>query len=224
MKHSTPIWSALILMMASVIGFATTSTLVRDPGRLIGKPRAEQHISRVLCLWEASKGTGVDGKPARGFVGQILFFGGGNDAAVQVDGDVRIIEYDAYSADQDDPTPLHTFTFKADAWDVHRTEGSLGHSYSVFIPYMQKHKDTVNCGLRVEFVGPDGRVTASDMTEVLLPGRGSLASTGPLQRAVIQNSSRRVGANSNQHLRPEALSEKKDPSKLETTTIALPAR
>ena len=223
MKHSTLIWSALILMMATVIGCASTSTLVRDPGRLIGKPRAEQNVSRVLCLWEASRGTGVDGKPARGFAGQILFFGGGHDAAVQVDGDVRIIEYDAYSSDDDDPVPLHTFTFKADAWDVHRTEGSLGHSYSVFIPYMQKHKDTVNCGLKVEFVGSNGRVTASDTTEVLLPGRGAQASTSPLQRSVIRNSSRRIGPNKNHEAQSNVVSEK-DASKLETTTIALPVR
>lgn len=223
MKQSTVVTSLAVALLVSSFGCASTSTLLRDPGRLIGKSRPEKNVARVLCLWEPSQGTGVDGKPARGFAGQILFFGGRDDAAVRIDGDVRILEYSNFSSDDDEPVPLHTFTFKSDAWDVHRTEGSLGHSYSVFIPYMEKHKNTVNCGLKVEFIGKDGRVVASDTTEVLLPGKGSMASTSPMQRSVTRNISRKAGASPSSHAVQSHINDDK-PATLETTTIALPRR
>ena len=207
---------ALSLLMMSMVGCASTS-LLREPGKLVGLNKGQQNVARILCLWEPSHGNNVEGKPARGFAGQILFFGGKDDAAVRVDGQVRVVEYDNYSVDDDEPKPLHAFTFEPDAWDVHRTEGSLGQSYSVFIPYMQKHKDTVNCGLKVEFTNKDGRVVSSDITEVMLPGHTSIASTSSFRRSVTRTASRRAGE-------AEAAKESSKKDQLETTTIALPRK
>ena len=48
------------------------------------------------------------------------------------------------------------------SWEVHRTEGTLGHSYSVFIPYMNTaNKDQVNCGLKVEIAMEKAIVSAN---------------------------------------------------------------
>ena len=210
-----------ILAMLILIGSGCSSTsLFRDPGQLIGRPKFQSQVARILCLWEPAQGTGVDGKAARGFAGQILFFGPGSDAAVRVSGEVRISEYDNFDADGDEMEPLHVFTFSADAWDVHRTEGTLGHSYSVFVPYMQKHKDAAQCALRVEFVNSDGRVVASDTTEVMLPGKKSMRTAAPMQRSISRETQRRTSpaiVRNPANPEPPVVSDQ-----LETTTIRLP--
>lgn len=209
---------AVITILLSVTGCMSSSatTVLKDPGRLIGRPRAEKNVVKVLCLWEPSQGTGVDGKPCRGFAGQILFFGPTDKSAVRVQGDVRITEYEPYDPDAEEfPEPLHTFNFSADAWDVHSTEGSLGVSYSVFIPYMKKHRDAAHCGVKVEFLSPDGQPVASDITAIVLPAKMS-SSTSALKRDVVKHAQAPIKSKTISSSEQSEES-KKDP--LDTTTI-----
>lgn len=156
--------------------FRDPSRLVHDPGQLIGRPRFEKSVVRIVTLWEASTGKDPSDIPSRGFAGQILFFGPRSESGVRVCGKVVIYEYDNYDSESGEiPDPLHSFTFEPDAWDIHRTEGTLGHSYSCFIPYMNQHRDQAKCGLKVEFIGEDGRKVSSEIVEILLPSRSSAA-------------------------------------------------
>jgi hypothetical protein len=167
-------------------GCAAPMSVVRDPGRLIGRPKPVDNVGRIVTLWESSSGSDMEGMPTRGFAGQIMFFNH-EDSPVKVDGRVVIYEYDQYDEADEDPQPIHSFSFEPDAWNVHCSEGTLGHTYSVFIPYMKKHKDNVTCGLRVEFYCADGRMVSSDITSVMLVGKRS-ASTAALGRTpVISN-------------------------------------
>ena len=167
--------------------FRDPAVLVRDPGVLIGRPRVEKHIVRIVSLWEPSNGKGVDEKPSRGFAGQILYFGPKSETGARVRGQVNIYQYDDFDPEsEEDLTPLHTFSFDPDAWDLHHTEGTLGHSYSCFIPYMRKHKDQVNVGLKVEFVSEDGQRVSSDITEVLLPSRSASTRAAGITRGFVR--------------------------------------
>lgn len=216
----------VLLSLTSLSIGCTSSAFLKDPGRLIGRPHIEKNVTRVLCLWEPSQGTGLDDKPARGFSGQILFFGPRDESAARVRGEVRILEFDQFDGEVDEPQALHTFVFDADAWDGHRKEGSLGHSYSVFIPYLPKHKDAVNCALRVEFTSADGRVVRSDMIEVMLPGKAAQASTTAFRRNVTRDYTYRPGGSSSVRRASfeESGSEAAPYDKLESTTIKLPRR
>lgn len=197
-----------------------TSRLVRDPGRIVGRPRIEKNVIRVVALWEPSSGKGIDDKPARGFAGQILFFGSSTDTGCRVRGTVNIYEYDKYDPESlEDMTPLHTFSFHPDTWESHRTEGTLGHSYSCFIPYMNKHKEQVNCGLKVELVTEDGQKISSDVTEILLPSRYSTARAAARTRGFVRET--QIGGK----VTPAANeSHSDDPEKLESLSIRLPNR
>lgn len=204
--------------------FRDPSKLTRDPGAVIGKPRIEKKVAKVVALWEASLGNGPDGKPARGFAGQILFFGPKSETGVRVRGKVVVYQYDDYDPELDeDIEPIHSFTFEPDAWDVHRTEGTLGHSYSCFIPYMKKHKDQVNCGLKVEFVGDNGHKVASEITEILLPSRSSAKHAAALTRGFVREE--QLGLK-----RKEIAAQAGDPSaeesskSLDSLTIPFPSR
>jgi hypothetical protein len=225
-----PVWIRTLGICLPLIAASTgcSTTLLNDPGRLIGFPRTEKHVTRILCLWEPGEGIGTDGKPARGFSGQILFFGPHGDAGARVRGTVQILQFDEFDPNADEPEPLHTFRFEPDAWDVHRTEGSLGHSYSVFVPYMQPHKQATNCGLKVEFVAKDGRITQSETTQIMLPARNSLSSNGAVQRNIVRRTSgpaAEIYADRTEAKpsAPQTESRTEPPSdSLETTTIRLP--
>ena len=195
MRHKSFKW----LMMACVslatgIGCSSSSSLfrdpvrlVREPGTLFGRPRVEKHVVRIVALWEASHGKGVDEKPSRGFAGQILFFGPKSETGARVRGHVNIYQYDEFdNASEEELTPLHTFSFHPDTWDLHHTEGTLGHSYSCFIPYMRKHKEQVNCGLKVEFVSEDGQSVSSEITEIRLPSRSATATAANITRGFVR--------------------------------------
>jgi len=162
----------LLAVMLSAVGcsptgsfFKSSASLFRDPGRLIGRPSYERDVVKVVALWEAAHGKGMDGKNCRGFAGQILFFGPKVETGVRVHGTVRITLYDG---------------------DVHRGEGTLGHSYSVFVPYVNKHRNQVNCALRVDLMQDDGQVVSSRETEILLPGRDTKNAAAARTRGFIQ--------------------------------------
>lgn len=219
--HKNKILSkAVIVLLLAITGCMSSSatTVLKDPGRLIGRPRAEKNVVKILCLWEPSQGTGVDGKPCRGFAGQILFFGPTDKSAVRVHGDVRITEYEPYDPDDEEfPEPLHTFNFSADAWDVHSTEGSLGTSYSVFIPYMKKHRNAAHCGVKVEFLTEEGHAIASDITAIVLPAKMS-SSTSALKRDVVKHLQATPASRTSKQ--PESTSDESE-NPLDTTTIRM---
>lgn len=213
---------AIVGCSGSTAFFKDPTAVVRDPGRMIGRPRGEKNIVKIVSLWESSSGTGVDDKPCRGFAGQILFFGPHNDTAVRVRGTVKIYEYDEYDSEwSEDLVPLHTFAFDNTAWAAHLREGTIGESYSCFIPYMRKHKDQVNCGLRVEFIPDGGRPVKSEITEVLLTSKTSAALAAEKTRGFVRESQLNFAKASKgtPEFAPEA-----EEDKLETLSIPLPKK
>ncbi|MFN9719178.1 MAG: hypothetical protein ACK58L_10815 [Planctomycetota bacterium] len=204
--------------------FTHPAQLVKDPGRLIGRPKMEQHVVRIVSLWEAANGKDPDGKPARGFAGQILFFGPDSQTGVRVKGKIVVYEYDEYDPESlDEPDPIHSFTFEPDAWDLHRTEGTLGHSYSCFIPYMKRHRNQVNCGLKVDFINEQGQRVSSDIVEVLLPSRSASSAAAAMTRGFVRE--KQLGMKpaveqaSHEKTQPQS-----DDNKLESVSIPLPRR
>jgi hypothetical protein len=212
--------TVLCLTMAFCIGCQGPATIIRDPGRLIGRPKPATGVGRIVSLWEAAEGSDPEGMPTRGFAGQIMFFTV-EDTPVKVDGKVVIYQYDQYDDTQLNPQPIHSFTFEPDAWNVHCTNGTLGQTYSVFVPYMAPNTGTVNCGLRVEFHCADGRKVSSDITSVLLLGKSSStsATTSAFSRTDIL--SRQIGRKQQNAARTVS-STRRD--KLDSVTIPLPRR
>jgi hypothetical protein len=215
---------SLLLLCGIWIAGCSSSTLMRASSSMVNAPssvleamRGPRAVSKMLCLWEAAEGQGLDEKPSRGFAGQILFFAHGEASPIKVKGKVRIFEYLDFSPDQQDPTPAHIFVFDAGAWDVHHTESTLGHSYNVFLPYVRKDKGHAVCALRVEIETEDGRKVSSPYTEVTLASRSSSAATSGMQRNIVKPASK-VSEE------PQPTAAEKPPAKLDSTTIRMPAR
>ncbi|MFM8476840.1 MAG: hypothetical protein ACKOEO_13765 [Planctomycetaceae bacterium] len=195
------------------------SQLIRDPGRIVGRPRIEKSVGRVVTLWEPSHGKDANGRNARGFAGQILFFGPGGQTGCRIHGKVVVSVFDQYDPEsEEDPILLHRYEFDADAWEAHRGEGTLGHSYSVFIPYARSHRDQVNCALKVELIQEDGRTISSQETEVLLPGRNTVQAAASRTRGFVRESRIEPG----KRVTPASATQPEDT--LDTMSIPLPRK
>ena len=218
---------ALLAGTACIMAGCSTTSLMKSPAvqtsvaALTGN-RQTDRVSRILCLWEPAQGQGLDEKPSRGFAGQLLFFEQGKPSPSPVKGIVKIHEYDNYDPDNFDQKPVHTFTFDSGAWNAHMTEGTLGHSYNVFIPYVNRHNQPAQCALQIEFIPENGRPVLSPFAEVTLPGRKSKTQTAgqtAIQRNVVRNRTERPDVVNAGYAESSQQQEKK----LESMTIDLPS-
>lgn len=222
--------SRIISLLAVVLAVCSTgcqsgsllrnpSQLIRDPGRIVGRPRIEKNVGRVVTLWEPAHGKDANDRNARGFAGQILFFGPGGQTGCRIHGKVVVSVFDQYDPEsEEDPILLHRYEFDADAWEAHRGEGTLGHSYSVFIPYTRSHKNQVNCALKVELIQEDGRSVSSQETEVLLPGRNTVQAAASRTRGFVRESRIEPG----KRVTPASATQPEDT--LDTISIPLPRK
>lgn len=198
-----------------------SAAVLAHPVRAISVARREKPISKILCLWEPSAGQGLDEKPGRGFAGQILFFTNGDPSPVPVKGTVRIYEYSDFREDDPEPEPIHLFTFENKAWNVHRTEGTLGHAYNVFIPYVEKNTGHVVCALRVEFESENGTKTVSPYTEVTLASRNSPRAAAAFHRRIVSPTPLELNE-AGTEIRQDGHTTSPSVRKLQSTTIKLP--
>lgn len=213
------------LLLLTSVGCADTS-FIKSPGQFLPGARNKaqtRQAARILCLWEAAEGQGLDGQPSRGFAGQILFFGPGDAAPFPVHGAIRIFEYDNFDPDEDSPKPIHAFVFDDGGWNAHRSESTVGESYNVFLPYVKHHKGPATCALKVEFTAENGRTISSPITEVSLQPRQKSAHT----QSAISRDIARQNVESPASVSDQATLEVNTPrinnKQLESMTIQLPA-
>lgn len=186
---------------------------------------SDKRISKVLGLWEPSEGQGLDGTTSRGFAGQVMFFSFGKPSPVKVTGTVKVYLYEDYDPEQKDRQPKHVFTFVEDGWDAHRSEGTLGQSYNVFLPAGETSASRTY-GLRVEHTDRNGRVTRSPFTKVSLAEKTSSASASAIRRDIVRRAETRtrIDDRRSQKLNPDGTDRKPARQSLDTMTISLPQR
>lgn len=134
------------------------------------KATAENPAVEVVSVWQPAEGTGVNGLPSRGFAGQVMFFTRTSPEPVQVNGDVRIYLFDDTGTVEERKKPIHQFDFTPEAWNTHITDGTLGASYNVFIPYTKDNPYQTRCNLRVRIQQPNKPPVFSEAIAVTLPG------------------------------------------------------
>ena len=142
---------------------------------------ARNPVTQVICIWQPSEGRDPNGMPCRGFAGQILFLAGRNSLPVMVDGDVRIYLFDDQGTDEEQTKPIHQYDFDSGSWAPHLTKGTLGPTYSVFVPYTRRGTYEAKCALRVRLKPADEPAVFSDMAMVPLDGRPKKANDSESQ-------------------------------------------
>ena len=145
------------------------------------KASARNPVVQILCLWQPSEGRDPEGMPCRGFAGQILFLANRGSLPVQVNGDLRIYLFDDQGTSEEQAAPIRQYDFDSKSWAIHLTKGTLGPTYSVFVPYTRRGSFEAKCALRVRFSPAEGPAIFSDMAAISLDGRKK-AVTEPTDR------------------------------------------
>ncbi len=135
------------------------------------KATARNPVTQIICIWQPSEGRDPNGMPCRGFAGQILFLAGRNSLPVQMEGDVRIYLFDDQGTAEEQSKPIHQYDFDSGAWSRHLTKGTLGPTYSVFVPYTRRGVSEARCALRVRLQAGNQQAVFSDMSNIALDGR-----------------------------------------------------
>ncbi|WP_166826091.1 hypothetical protein [Thalassoroseus pseudoceratinae] len=131
---------------------------------------AENPAVEVVSVWQPAEGTGINGLPSRGFAGQVMFFTRTMAEPVKVHGNIRIYLFDDTGTIEERKKPIHQFDFTPEAWNTHITDGTLGASYNVFVPYTKDNPYQTRCTLRVRIQQEGKPPVFSESVAVTLPG------------------------------------------------------
>ena len=124
----------------------------------------------------------LPGKPAtRGFGGRFYFYNE-KTQAIPVDGDLVVYGFDDTNKQQsngDLSQPDKKFRFTAEQLTTHFTEGELGASYSVWIPWDEAYGAPKKIMLIPTFQTKDGRTVRGAAANLSLPGISKSPPEGP---------------------------------------------
>ncbi len=129
----------------------------------------ENPVVRCVCLWQPADGS-WEGRPTRGFGGQVFFLDRDTAKPVAVKGDVRIHVFDDNGPRENHGKAVHTFDFNKGAWNNFLVKTQFGPAYNIFIPYTRKGHQKTECALRVRLVETETLTVFSDMSYVKLEG------------------------------------------------------
>jgi hypothetical protein len=207
LRWNTRITSLLSALLASSVMFSSSGCAMfgfnGDAKTVHVVEDAAHPVVDMICLWQPAEGHDLEGLPCRGFAGQILFMAVGEEAPVEVGGDVAIYVFDDHGTLEEQQRPLHIFEFPGESWSMYLREAGFGSTYQLFIPYTRRTTEVTTCNLRIKYTSPEGRITYSKMIEVSLPGTArrdapaDLTPTSPadlLQAAVTPNGTRTGGS------------------------------
>ena len=154
--------------------------------------------------------------PTRGFGGRFYFYNE-KTQAIPVDGDLVVYGFDDTNKQQsteDLSQANKRFRFTAEQFTTHFTEGELGASYSVWIPWDEAYGAPKKIMLIPTFLTKDGRTVRGAAASLNLPG---VSKEQPPEAGVQQASALMPSIPSN------GMDSTNKPSGLRTTTIQVPS-
>lgn len=130
----------------------------------------------VLAVWTDTT-LNQPGKPVvRGFGGRVMFFREGNeDKAILVEGALSVYAFDDDRSDQHSPEPEKKFLFPAENLTHHRSDSSLGPSYSFWLPWDPAGGPQRRISLLARFEDKSGKLILSKAASVTLPGTSAIS-------------------------------------------------
>jgi hypothetical protein len=149
---------------------------------------------RLAAVWSPNMLTGSDEAPTRGFGGRIFFYNNRNQP-IPVVGELVVYAYDDTDPNHKNRIPDKRLGFSAEKFATHYSEGELGASYSVWIPWDQNLQKKQRITLIPVFITKTGHKIHGQPTKVELAGRDD----GLLHRPAQKVSS---GVQQVQHVTP----------------------
>jgi hypothetical protein len=126
--------------------------------------------SGVAVVWTGALLEKEASLATRGFGGMLTFYGEDKKKPVRVDGQLTVYAYGNLSPDHDNSTPDRKYVFTAEQLKTHYSEGALGPSYSVWIPWDGAGGPRQEIGLIARFDSVEGKTVMGKPTHNVLAG------------------------------------------------------
>lgn len=185
------------------------------------KKKEYQNPQSLTVTWSDDILTLPGKAVTRGFGGRFYFYNE-KTQAIPVDGDLVVYGFDDTNkqhTNDDLSQATKCFRFTAEQLKTHFTEGELGDSYSVWIPWDRAYGAPKKVMLIPTFVNKDGRVTRGAASSLNLPG---VNKNEPDDTTIQQASATTTSILPNPILDPRKPSIPSPTSGLRTTTIQVP--
>ncbi len=202
---------------------------------------------KVNVIWTDTIMQSPNNPPMRGFGGRLTFFDCEGADPQKVEGMLVVYAFDESRRDPANAVPDRKYVFNADQFKQHYSKSKAGNSYSFWIPWDEAGGEAKQITLLCRFTPKKGPNIASEQIKQLLPGKAPLISetslktktsetsvvdehgqvTGgvtqtsynqPVSSAAATNTDTPSGSGTTTNITTA------DPRKMQTSTIALPAR
>lgn len=125
---------------------------------------------KVVAVWTDTVLTEGMKPATRGFGGRLMFYDVEGGKPIQVRGSLMVYAFDETGRDVENTKPDRKFVFTTEQFEKHYSKSSLGHSYSVWLPWDAAGGPLKEISLLVRFTPDNGPVVIGDAARQHLPG------------------------------------------------------
>lgn len=134
------------------------------------KPRPKPP-GRLIATWSDAVLNTAGRRSTRGFAGRVMFYETEGDKPIVVNGSVTVYAYLDGTEQDEHVVPVRKYVFPAEKFQEHYSEGNLGPSYSLWLPWDEVGGIQQQVSLIARFDGPEQATIVSESTRHVLPGR-----------------------------------------------------
>lgn len=187
--------------------------------------------TRMVSTWTEAVENRIGAKSRRGFGGRLTFFKSGSEKPVRVDGQLVVYAFDETTREPYQTEPTRRYVFPAESLAVRESDGELGTSYSVWLPWDESGGTERKISLIARFEPKDGPVIAGEQTNHYLAGAPATPAAGSQQMALTPSPEAVTSAAFEQSAAApvavageQSVLQKTDEDPLLTTSIPLPRK
>ena len=126
--------------------------------------------TKIVAMWTDAVLHQPNQPARRGFGGRLMFYDSKGKAPIQVEGQLIVYAFDETVVQPNKIKPDRKYVFTKEQFAEHYSKSSLGHSYSVWIPWDAAGGPQREISLIVRFISEKGDVIVGEQTKHILPG------------------------------------------------------
>jgi len=125
---------------------------------------------KVVAVWTDTVLTEGMRPATRGFGGRLMFYDVDGGKPIKVKGSLTVYAFDETGRDVEQAKPDRKYVFTSEQFEKHYSKSSLGHSYSVWLPWDAAGGPLKEISLLVRFTPDNAPVVIGEAAKQHLPG------------------------------------------------------
>jgi hypothetical protein len=126
---------------------------------------------KIVAVWTDTVLNRTGAAPQRGFGARLMFFEAKKEKPIKVDGTLVVYAFLEDGRDPNNVKPDRKYVFTAEQLPSHYSKSTLGHSYSIWVPWDEVGGTQKEISLAVRFEPKKGAVVVGDLARQVLPGK-----------------------------------------------------